>query len=392
MSDRRRSRSEVMAKNSTVPQPSATPPMSPDAKTSAMCALRRARLGRRRVDHPAGGHHGAVPQRGILDGLLQRLYLPLDVGPLRDRVAQLAGARAAGRRELVQCCRESASTSPSSFCDALLYAVHENVRLHGELLGPEVRDRSTSEPSRRRTASASVGALRVSDSSSELTGSAVTLLRKSSGVIVSPRFAIVLVATVRVLSRLTSVAMARDRFDLWVVRQHQRRLGACDGGNASRKCRGREQTQDRRQHTHQPAPAQRRSNEMQAHQGRNWPSRHGLVIVLEVGTSQRRGVMGGSCCRLPACYRRVRHARQAHRVARADGIARPWCAAQRYGRSGSGSATTIPSMRRPASSTATATRASSCSRGRARGNGENRGGAGRMCRRGRVAFGPRRPG
>ena len=35
-SDRRRSRSEVMAKNSTIPQPSAAPPISPDAKVSAI--------------------------------------------------------------------------------------------------------------------------------------------------------------------------------------------------------------------------------------------------------------------------------------------------------------------------------------------------------------------
>ena len=55
-----------------------------------------------------------------------------------------------------------------------------------------------------------MGAVRVIDSSSELTGTAVTLLRKSSGVIVSPRLATVIAATVRVLSRLTSVAMARE--------------------------------------------------------------------------------------------------------------------------------------------------------------------------------------
>ena len=61
-SDRRRSRSEVMARNSTVPQPSAAPPMSPDARTSAMRALRPARLGGRRVEHPAGRHHRRVAQ------------------------------------------------------------------------------------------------------------------------------------------------------------------------------------------------------------------------------------------------------------------------------------------------------------------------------------------
>ena len=63
---------------------------------------------------------------------------------------------------------------------------------------------------RRRIASASVGAVSVIDISSELTGRTVTLLRKSSGVIVRPRLVTVLAATVRVLNRLTSVAIARE--------------------------------------------------------------------------------------------------------------------------------------------------------------------------------------
>jgi hypothetical protein len=63
---------------------------------------------------------------------------------------------------------------------------------------------------RRRTASALLGAVSVTDNNSELTGSTVTLLRKSSELIVSPRLTTVFSARVRVFKRLTSVAIARE--------------------------------------------------------------------------------------------------------------------------------------------------------------------------------------
>ena len=118
-----------MAKNSTIPQPSAAPPMSPDASASTM----------RRFTPPASAAAGSITlledttacvlQRGILDGLLQRLYPPLDVCPLRDRVAQLAGARATGRRELFDAPARELATSPWSLSMRCCMPVNKSVRL-----------------------------------------------------------------------------------------------------------------------------------------------------------------------------------------------------------------------------------------------------------------------
>ena len=109
--------------------------MSPDARVSAMRRFDPA-LGRRRVDHPAGGHHGRVPQRGVLHGLLQGLYLALEV-------SHAARSRRSACSRLG--CRPESSHAPRELCDlalqlldALLHAVHKYVRLHGELLCPEL--------------------------------------------------------------------------------------------------------------------------------------------------------------------------------------------------------------------------------------------------------------
>ena len=171
-------------------------------------ALRQTRLRGRGVEHPAGRHHRAVAQRGILHGLLQCFDSALDGCPLGDHVAQLACARCWRPPRAVQ----SASTGPRRRPAASRCAPAGRRREHStarRAARPGTRGRSRSGPSRRRTASASSGAVRVRISSSEPAGSIVKLLRKSSGVIVSPRRAVVLVATVRVSSRLTLVAMAR---------------------------------------------------------------------------------------------------------------------------------------------------------------------------------------
>ena len=94
-------------------------------------------IGGRWVDHPAGRHHGACSQRGILDRLLQRIDPTLDVCPLRNRSLSLL-ALCAGRDELINLLRERCDLA-MEFCDALLHAVHEYVRLQGELLSPELR-------------------------------------------------------------------------------------------------------------------------------------------------------------------------------------------------------------------------------------------------------------
>ena len=90
--------------------------MSPDAKVRAMRRLRTTRVRRRGVDHAARRkHQGRFCNVASSIGLLQGFYLPLDVRPLLDRVAQLARVSSFGSRESWSIRRVSQlSTSPCS--------------------------------------------------------------------------------------------------------------------------------------------------------------------------------------------------------------------------------------------------------------------------------------
>jgi hypothetical protein len=85
----------MMAKNSTVPQPSAAPPINPDARINAM--VRFASPGRAAggIHHPARRDHRNCSQGGVLDLLLQGLDPALREAPLGHQSSSRSGCGSA---------------------------------------------------------------------------------------------------------------------------------------------------------------------------------------------------------------------------------------------------------------------------------------------------------
>ena len=161
-SDRRRSRSEVMARNSTVPQPSATPPMSPDASPSAKLRLRDPA---RRLGGRAPGW--TPPRRCCAAWHPPSTAATFRSGPGwrpagRSASLSLLALAAVGAAESCSICVDSVRRRPA-VCRC---APAGRPRAHStatRVARPGTRGRPTVSASRRRTASASSGAVRVSD-------------------------------------------------------------------------------------------------------------------------------------------------------------------------------------------------------------------------------------